>query len=65
MARARLSLRRLHRVGEDLIEITIKGDGRVLVLARDEVLLGDGDDEGARVALQGCGAEEVEALFFF
>ena len=62
-----LRLRRLHGVGQGLVEVAVVSHRGVPVLARDEVLFGDGDDEGAGVAVEGGGAEEVEALrvFFF
>ena len=60
-----LRLRRLHCVGQGLVEVAVVSHRGVPVLARDEVPFGDGDDEGAGVAVEGSGAEEVEALRVF
>ena len=60
-----LRLRRLHGVGQGLVEVAVVSHRGVPVLARDEVLFGDGDDEGAGVPVEGSGAEEVEALRVF
>ena len=67
MRRARLRLRRLDRVSQGLVKVAVVGSGRVEVRAGDEVFFRQGDDEGAGVAVERGGAEEVEALvrFFF
>ena len=65
MRRPGLGLGRLHRVRQSLVPVAVVGSRGVAVLPGNQVPLGEGDDEGAGVAVQRGGAEEVEALIVF